>query len=47
MLRMGVKFLGTLKNTDAFFFHIEDVNVKRDELEQQNHSSMLWNKKRL
>ena len=26
---MGVKFLGTLKNTEAFPFHIEDVNVKR------------------
>ena len=30
MLRMGVKFLGTLKNTEAFPFHIEDVNVKRE-----------------
>ena len=29
MLRMGVKFLGTLKNTEALPFHIEDVNVKR------------------
>ena len=30
MLHMGVKFLGTLKNTEAFPFHIEDVNVKRE-----------------
>ena len=30
MLRMGVKFVGTLKNTEAFPFQIEDVNVKRD-----------------
>ena len=28
MLRMGVKFLGTLKNTDAFPFQIEDINEK-------------------
>ena len=30
MLKMGVKFLGTLKNTKAFPFHIKDVNFKRD-----------------
>ena len=30
MLRMGVKFLGTLKNTEAFPFHIEDFNTKRE-----------------
>ena len=30
MLRIGVKFLGTLKNTEAFPFQIEDVNIKRE-----------------
>ena len=28
MLRIGVKFLGTLKNREALPFNIEDVNVK-------------------
>ena len=26
MLRLGVKFLGTIKNTPTFPFHLEDVN---------------------
>ena len=30
MLRMGVKFLGTLKNTDAFPFKIEYIIEKRE-----------------
>ena len=30
MLRMGVKFLGTLKNTEASPFHIEDFNNKHE-----------------
>ena len=37
MLRMGVKFLGTLKNTDAFPFQIEDINEKR----QTNHNNKV------
>ena len=37
MLRMGVTFLGTLKNTDAFPFQIEDINEKR----QTNHNNKV------